>query len=109
MLAGHGLKGEAQAEKYTGNKSHETASLQGIVENKIRIARLKLLFIAAKVSGHGNTYKVKYSQHDSRVAGLFGFMEYLDKRRGRARPWLNAKRWLCEHLPALQIKQIAPS
>lgn len=109
MLAGHGLKEEAQAEKDADDKSHESASLQGIAENKIRIARLKLLFIAAKVSGHGNTYKVKYSQHDSRVAGLFGFMEYLDKRRSQARPWLDGKRWLSKHLQALRIKRMAPS
>jgi hypothetical protein len=107
MLAGHGLEEESQAKKDTENKSQETPLLKGIVENKIRIARLKLLFIAAKVSGHDNTYKVKYSQHDSRVAGLFGFMEYLDKRRGQARPWLDVKRWLCKHLTALQTKQMA--
>lgn len=105
MLAGHGLGEGSHAMKE--NKSHEASLLHGIVENKIRIARLKLLFIAAKVSGHGNTYKVKYSQHDSRVASLFGFMEYLDKRRGQARPWLDVKRWLCKHLSALRIKQMA--
>jgi len=105
MLASHGLGEESHVPRDVENKA---LSLHGIVENKIRIARLKLLFIAAKVSGHGNTHKVKYSQHDSRVAGLFGFMEYLDKRRGQARPWLGVNGWLCKHLPILKIKRMAP-
>ncbi|MCF6149231.1 MAG: hypothetical protein E3K37_11305 [Candidatus Kuenenia sp.] len=78
-----------------------------MVDNTIRIARLKLLFIAAKITGHSNTYEVKYSQHDSRVSGLFRFMEYLDERLRQSRPWLDSQRWLSKHLVGLGIKQIA--
>ncbi len=110
LLAGHGLQEEKPpTQKATENISSGISPFRGIVENKIRIARLKLLLIASKVTSHGNTCKVKYSQHDSRVAGLFRFMEYLDERRSQARPWLDGKRWLCQHLPALQIKQVALS
>ena len=35
--------------------------------NTVRIARLKLLFIAAKVVNHSNRDKIKYSIHDSRT------------------------------------------
>ncbi len=44
-------------------------------DHTIRIARLKLSFIAAKVATHSGATEVKYSRHDSRVAGLFRFLE----------------------------------
>ena len=44
----------------------EGSALKGIMSNTVRIARLKLLFIAAKVVKDGNRDKVKYSIHDSR-------------------------------------------
>ena len=78
-----------------------------MIDNTIRIARLKLLFIAAKITGHSNTYEVKYSEHDSRVSGLFQFMRHLDERLRQVRPWLDGRRWLPRHLSVLGIKQMA--
>ena len=74
MLAGHS-KMEQQAE---GRKPEPPCDAREVIDNTIRIARLKLLFIAAKITVHSNTHEVKYSQHDSRVSGLFQFMRYLD-------------------------------
>jgi hypothetical protein len=101
MLAAHGMR---ETEGY--EPTAETACrAQEIVDHTIRIGRLKLLFIAAKMATHSGTTEVKYSQHDSRVAGLFRFMDYLDKRRHQARPWLSGKLWQCNHLPLLGIQQ----
>lgn len=49
--------------------------------NTVRIARLKLLFIAAKVFKDGNRDKVKYSIHDARTPEMLSFLQFLDKRR----------------------------
>jgi len=96
---------QSQAEPEEQEKQPE-CSLKGIMNNTIRIARLKLLFLAAKIRSHSGTGTVKYSQHDSRVAGLFKFLEYLDKLRQQIRPWLDNKRWTCRHLAGLGIQQM---
>ena len=57
--------------------------IQGIKANTIRIARLKLLFVAAKVIKDA----VKYSLYDSRTPALLNFYEFMDRLRNRARPW----------------------
>lgn len=101
MLAGHGLMEEGKTEE---SKPKERCETREIIDNSIRIARLKLLFISAKITGHSNTDKVKYSQHDSRVAGLFKFFKYLDKRRQEISPWFDSKRWFCRHLSALGLR-----
>jgi len=101
MLAAHGMR-ETERHELTP----ETAcKAQEIIDNTIRIGRLKLLFIAAKVATHSGITEVKYSQHDSRVAGLFRFMDYLDQRRHQVRPWLSGKRWPCNHLAFQGIQQ----
>ena len=101
MLAAHGRR---ETERH--DTTPETAcKAQEIVDHTIRIGRLKLLFIAAKVATHSGTTEVKYSRHDSRVAGLFRFMDYLDKRRHQVRPWLSGKLWQCNHLAFLRIQQ----
>ncbi len=98
MIAGQGLLEPAQSEE---EKRRPPACVaQEIAEQTIRIARLKLLYIAAKVTGHSNQNEVKYSQHDSRAAGLFRFLDYLDKRRHQPRPWLDHPKWRCRHLSA---------
>jgi hypothetical protein len=101
MLAAHGMR-ETERPEPTPNT---VCKAQEIVDHTIRIGRLKLLFIAAKVATHSGTTEVKYSRHDSRVAGLFRFMEYLDKCRQQARPWLDGILWQCKHLPFLGIQQ----
>lgn len=97
MLAGHRLMEEKRDEAEMEQERAKNAAKE-IIDNNIRIARLKLLIIAAKITSHGNTNKVKYSEHDSRVTGLFDFYKYLDKRRAESRPWLDGKRWICKHL-----------
>jgi hypothetical protein len=95
MIAEH-----SQTEPAEQGKQSE-CSLKGIMDNTIRIARLKLLLIAAKIRSHSGVNQVKYSEHDSRVAGFFGFLQYLDKLRNEARPWLDGSRWPCKHLAVL--------
>ncbi|MCP3922927.1 MAG: IS1380 family transposase [Desulfobacterales bacterium] len=73
-------------------------ALQRIDTNTIRIARLKLLFIAAKVVSGSNTNKVRYSIHDSRTSGLMSFLNFLDTMRSKARPWKEKKGWSCRFL-----------
>ena len=67
--------------------------LKGIVENTIRIARLKLLFIAAKVVKDENRDKVKYSIHDVRTPAILHFLKFLDKARSKPRPWFEGGIW----------------
>jgi hypothetical protein len=97
MIAEH-----SQTELEEQGKQPE-CSLKGIMDNTIRIARLKLLFLAAKIRAHSGASTVKYSQHDGRAAGFFRFLAYLDKLRGQVRPWLDGSRWPCRHLAALNI------
>ena len=70
-----------------------TSQLGGIMTNTIRIARLRLLFIAAKVVRDSNRDKVRYSIHDSRTPALIGFLEFLDTSREKPRPWENNTIW----------------
>lgn len=67
--------------------------LKGIVENTVRIARLKLLFIAAKVVKNENVNKVKFSIHDVRTPAMLHFLKYLDKARSKPRPWHQDSIW----------------
>jgi hypothetical protein len=69
-------------------------SLKGLKDNLIRIARLKLLLIGAKVVYH-STDKVKYSIMDTRTPGLMHFLKYLDRARSKVRPWLEGNLWPC--------------
>jgi len=98
MLANHSLLEQGMESRAEGR-----CAPREIIDNTIRIARLKLLFIGAKITGHSNQDEVKYSQHDSRVSGLFRFMECLDRLRKEARPWLDRPKWLCRHLAALGL------
>lgn len=68
---------------------------KGIVENTIRIARLKMLFIAAKIPAHSNTVKVRYSIHDSRTYAMLRFLAFLDKMRSKVGPWVEGSLWPC--------------
>ena len=61
--------------------------LKGIMNNTVRIARLKLLFIAAKVVKDGNRDKIKYSIHDSRTPEMLHLLRFLDNARSNPRPW----------------------
>jgi hypothetical protein len=68
-------------------------TFKGIMTNTVRIARLKLLFIAAKVVNHSNRDKIKYSIHDSRTPEMLDFLLFLDNARSRQRPWQKQSVW----------------
>ncbi len=65
----------------------DSQALKGIQSNTVRIARLRLLLISAKVVTTENRDKIKYSVQDSRTPGLFSFLKYLDMKRAQPRPW----------------------
>ena len=69
------------------------SQMQGIMTNTIRIARLKLLFIAAKAVKDGNLDKVKYSIHDSRTPAIMRFLKFIDRKRSKVRPWEDGSSW----------------
>jgi hypothetical protein len=50
-------------------------------DHTLRIARLKMLYVAAKIQYHGRQDVVKYSIHDDRTENILGFLKYLDRRR----------------------------
>ena len=81
----------------SADRSHSAAAdgsvLKGIMSNTVRIARLKLLFIAAKAVKDGNRDKVKYSVHDARTPAMFYLLQFLDKARSRPRPWHHGSIW----------------
>lgn len=53
-------------------------------DHTLRIARLKLLYVAAKIRFHDNRHAVLYSIHEQRATGLRDFLGYLDRRRRAA-------------------------
>jgi len=69
-------------------------ALSGLKKNHIRIARLKLLLIAAKVVYHSKDV-VKYSTHDTRTPSLMRFLKFLDRTRSKVRPWVEGSSWSC--------------
>jgi hypothetical protein len=75
MLAAH-----AQQKDPAREKGEDTLPIT-IADQTIRIARLKMLFVAAKIRFHGNRDEVRYSIHESRAAGIIDFLRYLDHRR----------------------------
>ncbi len=78
LLAGH-----QQEQKTAAFAPAPTVSV--LPEHTIRIARLKMLFVAAKLCVHSNRGQLYYSIHDARAAGLIDFMKYLDKRMDELR------------------------
>jgi hypothetical protein len=73
--------------------SQSAQGFEAIVNNTIRIARLKLLFIAAKVVKESNRDKVKYSVHDARTPAMINFLKFLDTVRLKIRPWVKNTNW----------------
>jgi hypothetical protein len=71
----------------SGNRTAKSSVLKGIMTNTVRIARLKLLFIAAKVVNHSNRDTIKYSIHDSRTPEIIHLLKFLDIARTSSRPW----------------------
>ena len=81
------------ADDKCAESDNRAPTLQGIMNNTIRIARLKLLFIAAKVVKESNRHKVKYSIHDARTPSMLNFLKYLDRKRAKHRPWEENSHW----------------
>jgi hypothetical protein len=80
LLAGHCQK-EEQKGRVPGKNIKIT-----MPDHTLRIARLKMLYVAAKIQYHGRQDVVKYSLHDERTQGMLGFLKYLDKKRLERRP-----------------------
>ena len=80
MLAEH----STQSQRLVENPG---PSLEGIKNNTVRIARLRLLMIAAKVVTDSNRDKVRYSDQDSRTPALMSFLKFLDEKREQTKPW----------------------
>jgi len=74
-------------------ESKNAGVMKAITTNTIRIARLKLLFIAAKVVWAGNLNKVRYSIHDARTPQMLSYLRFLDNRRAHEKPWENPGYW----------------
>ena len=77
----------------SSNQPSDQAPMKTLATNTIRIARLKLLFIAAKVVKDQNRDKVKYSIHDARTPAMVGFLSRLDALRSKPRPWVLNDGW----------------
>jgi nitroreductase len=69
--------------------------LQCIMDNTIRIARLKLLLIAAKLVFHDNRERVRFSIYDTRTPPMLSFLKFLDTARSKVRPWVDGSLWAC--------------
>ena len=87
------LKLMASANEVDDHKEPEQTASDSIASNTIRIARLKLLYIAAKVVKDQNRDKIKYSIHDVRTPIMIKFLEKLDRWRTKPRPWLQNSGW----------------
>jgi hypothetical protein len=81
------------AQKSISAASEKAGVMKGIMANTVRVARLKLLFIAAQVVRDGNRAKIKYSVHDARTPEMFSFLHFLDTRRGQTKLWLAPGCW----------------
>lgn len=80
LVAGH-----AERQTHQGPTVPEPMRIT-MPDHTIRIARLKMLFVAATIRFHGNRDEVLYSMHEQRAAGLLDFLDYLDRRRKDLRP-----------------------
>ena len=80
LLAGH-----AEQQQQAGQEPDERLRTTK-PDHTIRIARLKMLYVASKIRFHGNRDEVRYSVHEQRAAGLIDFLKYLDRRRNKAKP-----------------------
>jgi hypothetical protein len=78
LLAGHA---ERQAQQGTPVPEPQRIRMP---DHTVRIARLKMLYVAAKIRFHSNRDEVLYSVHEQRAAGLMDFLGYLDRRRKAA-------------------------
>jgi hypothetical protein len=71
-------------------KNEHPHGFKGIETNTVRIARLRLLMIAAKMVTNSNKDKVRYSVQDSRTPALMSFLNYIDKKRSQPGLWADS-------------------
>jgi Transposase DDE domain group 1 len=76
-----------------GDFTEKISPMKALAVNTIRIARLKLLYIAAKVVKDQNRDKIKYSIHDARTPVMVRFLKFLDKARLSPKPWADSSMW----------------
>lgn len=71
------------AAESVNEETHDGARhpLGAIAQNTVRIARLVLLLIAAKVVCSANRVQVRYSIQDARIPAYFDFLSHLDHHR----------------------------
>jgi len=74
-------------DEHSVERTEKRQGLEGIRTNTLRIARLRLLMIAAKVVTDSNRDKVRYSVQDSRTPALMTFLKSLDLKRSQPKPW----------------------
>ena len=77
------LASQADPSTPSGHPKPERPQMQ-LPDHTIRIARLKRLYVAAKIVVHGNRDEVRYSEHEQRASGLIDFLQYLDRHRAEA-------------------------
>ena len=77
------LAGACENPTFNPGKARDAGERLGLPGHTNRLARLKLLFVAAKVQSHAGRNLVRYSMHDDRAEGLIRFLEFLDRRRER--------------------------
>lgn len=77
------LASQADLPASSGQPQPKRPQIQ-LPDHTIRIARLKMLYVAAKIVVHGNRDELRYSGHEQRAAGLIDFLQYLDRRRAEA-------------------------
>jgi len=71
-------------------------ALEGLADNTIRIARLKLLLIAAKLVFHDNRERIRFSMYDTRTPAMLSWLKFLDTARSKLRPWIDGSLWPCK-------------
>lgn len=81
------LKAEYGQEQTRKQRKDNPVQFPGIASQTLRIARLKMLYISAKVTFHSNRDNIYYSIHDNRTAGIQWFLKYLDQCRSKQSYW----------------------
>jgi hypothetical protein len=82
-----------QSETVSKSTEASASGMKGIGTNTLRIARLKMLLIAAKVVMDQNRTKVKYSIHDARTPLMIHFLNFLDEARNKPKAWMEDGGW----------------
>ena len=77
----------------SSSQSSDQPQMKTLAANTIRIARSKLLSIAANVVKDQNRDKVKFSIHDGQTPAMVGLLARLDALRSKPRPWAQNDKW----------------